>query len=313
MELRQLRYFLGVCEAGSFLKASARLHVAQPALGQQMSALEDELGARLLFRSSKGVTPTSAGKTFLEHARLVLADVERASLAVREAGAVPSGSVALGLPTTVAPGATLPILRACRERLPQVRLKIVEAYSDFLKEWLQSGRLDVAILFGDKPESGLSKRTLLDEQLVFVTSANAAELPRKLSLQKIAQCPLVLPSSEHGLRRIIEDACAPLGLVLDVVAEIDSLSSVKKATEAGIGSTILPLVAVAEEIAAGKLQASRIASDRMSDRLVCATNVTRPSTAASSAVFALIHEVVREMVASKSWPGHLTLKRGTRS
>ena len=209
MELRQLRYFLGVCEAGSLLKASARLHVAQPALGQQMSTLEDELGVRLLLRSSKGVTPTSAGNAFLEHAKLVLADVERASQAVREAGSVPSGSVAIGLPTTVSLGATLPILRACRERLPQVRLKIVEAYSGFLKEWLQSGRLDVAILFGDKPESGLSK-----------------------------------------------------------------------------------------------LQASRIASDRMSRRVVCATNVTRPSTPTSSAVIALIQEVIHDMVASKSWPGH---------
>ena len=104
MELRQLRYFLGVCDAGSFLKASARLHVAQPALGQQMSTLEEELGARLLLRSNKGVTPTSAGKTFLEHAKLVLADVERASMAVREAGSVPSGSVAISGPCTIKPG-----------------------------------------------------------------------------------------------------------------------------------------------------------------------------------------------------------------
>lgn len=302
MELRQLRYFLGVCEAGSLLKASARLHVAQPALGQQMSTLEEELGVRLLVRSTRGVTPTSAGKTFLEHAKLVLADIERASLAVREAGSVPSGSVAIGLPTTVSLGATLPILLACHERLPQVRLKIVEAYSGFLKEWLQSGRLDLAILFGDKPESGLSKRALLDEQLVFVASARATALPKRVSLERVARSPLVLPSSEHGLRRIVDDACAPLKL--DVVAEIDSLPSVKKATEAGIGSTILPLVSVAEEIAAGKLQASQIASDRMSRRVVCATNVTRPSTPASSAVLALIHEVIHDMVASKSWPGH---------
>ena len=304
MELRQLRYFLGVCEAGSFLKASARLHVAQPALGQQVAALEEELGVRLLLRSSKGVTSTAAGKTFLEHANLVLADVERASRAVREAGSVPSGSVAIGLPTTVSLGATLPILRACRERLPQVRLKIVEAYSDYLKEWLKSGRLDVAILFSDKPESGLRERALLDEQLVFVTSARESALPKRLSLKRLAQWPLLLPSSEHGLRRIIEDACAPLGLQLNVVAEIDSLQSVKKATEAGIGSTILPLGSVAEEVAAGKLQVARIASDRMSRRVVCASNIMRPQTPASSAVIALVQEVIHDMVASKSWPGH---------
>src|SRR5438309_9916191 len=147
-----------------------------------MSTLEEDLGVRLLLRSSKGVTPTSVGKTFLEHAKLVLADVERASLAVREAGSVPSGSVAIGLPTTVSLGATLPILRACRERLPQVRLKIVEAYSGFLKEWLQSVRLDLAILFSDKPATGLRQRALLDEHLLFVTCPRASALPTQLSL-----------------------------------------------------------------------------------------------------------------------------------
>ncbi len=115
---------------------------------------------------------------------------------------------------------------------------------------------------------------------------------------------MILPSREHGLRRIIDDACAPLGVQFDVIAEIDSLPSVKKATEAGIGGTILSLVSVAEEIAAGKLQASRIVSERMSRRVVCATNATRPSTPAISAVNALIQDVIHDMVASKSWPGH---------
>jgi len=303
MELRQLRYFLGVCEAGSLLRASARLHVAQPALGQQMSALEAELGTQLLLRSSKGVSPTVAGRTFLEHAKQVLADVERAAQAVRDAGAVPSGKVAIGLPTTVSLGATLPILSACRERLPQVRLQIVEGYSGHLAEWLRAGRLDVAILFGDKAESGLDKTALLDEELVFVSSASSPALPRRLTLERLVQWPLVLPSREHGLRRIIDEACAPAGLQLDVVAEIDSLPSVKKATEAGLGSTILPRVSVAEEIAAGKLQATRIASERMSRRVVCATHLTRPSTQASSAVLGLITDVIKRMVAAKAWPG----------
>src|SRR5690606_41141063 len=141
MELRQLRYFVAASEAGSLLKASGRLHVAQPALGQQITALEDELGTRLLERSSRGVSLTEAGKIFLEHARLVLADAERARLAVQQSAADPRGEVSLGLTTTVALAATMPILSACRSRLPQVRLKVVEAYSGFLRERLQAGRL----------------------------------------------------------------------------------------------------------------------------------------------------------------------------
>jgi LysR family transcriptional regulator, nitrogen assimilation regulatory protein len=304
MELRQLRYFVGVSDAGSLLKASSRLHVAQPALGQQMAALEEEVGAKLFERSSRGMALTEAGKLFLTHAKVVLLDVERARLAVRETLAVPQGDVAIGLPTTVALAATLPILSACRERLPRVRLKLVEAYSGFLREWLLAGRLDIALLYGDAPDAGLSKQALLDDRLVLITSAGTTRIPRKLPIEALPEWPLVLPGVEHGLRRIIDEACAPLGLSLNVVAEIESLGSVKRAVEAGIGSTILPAVSVAEEVATGRLRTVLIDSPSMLRRLVRATSTTRPATGAAAAVSTLVHEVIRDMVNSGSWPAH---------
>lgn len=302
MELRQLRYFVGVSEAGSLLQAAGRLHVAQPALGQQIAALEHELGTQLFARSSRGMALTDAGKLFLTHARLVLADAERARLAVRESAAEPHGDVSIGLPTTVAMVATLPILSACRTQLPKVRLKVVEAYSGFLREWLQSGRLDLALLYGGAPDIGLSKRALVDDQLVFVTSPANVHVPERLSLQDLAKWPLVLPGQEHGLRRVIDEACAPHRLQLDLVAEIESLGSVKRAAEAGLGSTILPLGSVAEEVEAGRLRIAVIDSPSMSRRVVCATNVTRPQPVAVATVMALVYDVLRDMAGSGSWP-----------
>jgi LysR family nitrogen assimilation transcriptional regulator len=303
MELRQLRYFVGVSEAGSLLKASARLHIAQPALGQQIAALEQELGARLFDRSSRGVTLTEAGKIFLEHARVVLADVERARGAVRESAATPSGDVAIGLPTTVAQVATVPILKACREQLPQVRLKLVEAYSGFVHEWLLSGRLDLALLFGDQPEPAVAKRPLLDDRLAFISGVREDEpAPATIKLAALAQWPLVLPGREHGLRRIIDEACAREGVTLEVIAEIESLPSVKRAVETGLGHTILPLGAVAEEVAAGRLSASPIDQPSIPRRVVCATNMARPTTPAAAAVTELTIEVIRGLVDSGAWP-----------
>jgi len=302
MELRQLRYFIGISEAGSVLRASGTLHIAQPALSQQIAALEGEVGARLFDRSSRGVTLTEAGKVFLEHARVVLADVERARMAVRDASAVPAGDVAVGLPTTVALVATVPILRACRERFPQVRLKLIEGYSGHLREWLQAGRLDVALLFGDTAEAGLAKRALLDDRLVLVTSAQAGAAPQKVTLAALARWPLVLPGREHGLRKIIDEACTPHGVVLDIVAEIEALGSVKKAVEAGIAATILSLGSVAEDIAAGRLRASAIERPSLSRRVVCATSVTRPTTPVAAAVIALVTDVIHAMVESGEWP-----------
>jgi LysR family nitrogen assimilation transcriptional regulator len=303
MELRQLRYFVGVVEAGSLLKASTRLHIAQPALGQQMVALEAELGAQLFERSSRGMHPTEAGLAFLEQAKVVLGDVERARDSVRALDATPSGEVAIGLPTTVVLPATVPIVTACRERLPQVRLKVIESYSGYLREWLHSGRLDLAVLFGVSPDATLSRQVLLDERLAVVSRMADPRLPARVPLSRLTQLDMVLPSREHGLRRIIEEACAPLGLKLRVVAEIDSLPSVKRVVEAGIGRTVLPLAAVAEEVAAGRLHASTITDTGMTRRVVLASNVSRPPTRAASAVAALMYELIRDMVRSGSWPG----------
>lgn len=302
MELRQLRYFVGIQEAGSLLKASTRLHVAQPALGQQMASLEDEVGAKLLHRSSRGVTLTEAGKVFLEHAKVVLSDVERARAAVRESSTVPSGEVSIGLTTTIGLVATVPILRACREQLPQVRLKVVEAYSGFLREWLVSGRLDLALLFDDRADPALARRPLLEDRLSFIAGVRGATPPRRMGLQALARWPLILPGKAHGLRRSVDEAIAPLGIELDIVAEMESLTSVKRAVEDGIGCTILPLGAVAEEVAAKRLVAARIDSPAMSRRIVCATSVTRPTTPACAAVIDQAVQVLRGMVVTGTWP-----------
>ncbi|OZI31232.1 transcriptional regulator [Bordetella genomosp. 10] len=302
MELRHLRYFVGVCDAGSLLKAANRLHIAQPALGQQISALEEEVGTKLFERSSRGMAPTEAGKVLLEHARAILIDTDRACAAARNVGTVPRGEVALGLPTTVALVATLPILVACRTRLPEVKLKLVEGYSGHLREWLLSGRLDLTLMFGESPEESIQKTLLLDDRLVFVSTAQGKKLPKTLPITALSEEPLVLPSKEHGLRRGIDEACEPRGVELNVIAEIDSLGSAKLAAEAGIGSTILPHAAVAAEVMAGRLQTAIIDSPGFLRRVVCATNTGRTASTGAIAVKRLIWEVLKDMVDSGAWP-----------
>jgi LysR family nitrogen assimilation transcriptional regulator len=303
MELKQLRYFLGVCEAGSLLKASSRLHIAQPALGQQIAALEDELGVKLFARSTRGMALTPEGRTFAEHAKVVLTDADRAKESVRNAATDPQGQVVLGLPTTVALAATVPIVQACRARYPRIQLQVIEAYSGFLREWLQMGRLDLALLFGDESDPDLLKRVLLEEPLALVAPPAAPALPKTLRLRHLQNMALVLPGREHGLRRIIDEACAQQGIELQVVAEIDSLTSVKKAVAAGVGHTILSQSSVMEEVASGQLQAITINESSMRRRVVCATRITRPTTLASAAVIGLATDLIRGMVGSGAWPG----------
>lgn len=312
MELRQIRYFVGVSEAGSLLKASGRLHVAQPALGQQISALEQEVGARLFDRSNRGMALTEAGKKFLEHARVILADVERAKATVRQSASKPSGDVALGMTTTIGLTAALPILISCRRDLPDVHLKLVEAYSGFLHERLLSGRLDLALMYDDGLDVGLSKHPLLNDPLVFVASGSHTELPTTIALATLTRWPLVLPGKEHALRHIIEDACTTHRITLNVVAEIESLNSAKRAAEADIGSTILPLGAVADEVAQGRLRTAMIDDPLLWRKVVCVTNMTRPASSACTAVNGLVQRVIQNMVESGAWPAQWDGDRTTR-
>lgn len=303
MEFRHLRYFVGVSDAGSLLKASRTLHVAQPALSQHMATLEAELRTTLFERSSRGMKLTDSGRRFLEHARIVLADVERAKLAVQAGEDEFAGEVSIGLPTTVALVATLPILKAIRERFPKVMPRLVESHSGYLREWLQAGRLDLSVLFAMEQAAWLLQTPILSEKLCLIgPRGKVARLPATIAMRQLSAYPVLLPGKDHGLRRIIDDACAHNDVVLKVVGEIDSLPNIKKAVEAGMAFTVLSPGAVAEEVAEGRLESATLRSPAITRTIVCATSLTRPLTPVAAAVGSLICECLQTLVKEGRWP-----------
>ncbi len=306
MDLRQLRYFVGVSDAGSLLKASRTLHVAQPALSQHMASLESELGTVLFERSSRGMALTASGRRFLERARVVLADVARARHSVQDGEQDFAGEVSIGLPTTVGLVATLPLLQAVRERFPQVRPRLVESHSGYLREWLRAGRLDLSILFAVEQEAWLQQRPLLQEKLALVgPGGNGEALPSSVSLSRLARYPLLLPGRDHGLRRILDEACQQHEVALDVVAEIDSLPNIKKAVEAGMGYTVLTPGAVVGELAQGRLASALLRAPDIRRTIVYGTSLVRPMTPAAAAVGELVCERLQALVRSGEWPAAL--------
>lgn len=311
MELRQLRYLVGVCEAGGVLAASKTLHVAQPALSQSIASLESELGVQLFVRTNRGMSPTDAGRTMLEHARVVLADIERARSAVQHSAHEILGEVVVGLPTTVALVATLPILRATRAQFPKVKLKIIESHSGFLVEWLRAGRLDLSILFMSGNESSFEYRLLLEERLALVTAPHNAPSTKEVSMRSLTARPLVLPAQEHGLRKIIDKVCAEHGVALEVIAEIDSLPNIKRAVQEGMASTILSPGAVADEVRAGHLVVTTITKPHISRQVACATSMTRPLTPATAAIISLVTAQMHDLVAGGLWPARWIGKTAT--
>jgi len=257
MELRQLRYFVRVVEAGSIGRAAMSIGMVTSALSQQISRLEGELSTRLLQRSASGVVPTDAGLAFFRQAQLALRHADDAVQAAQQARL--AGHVSVGLPSTTAAVLGAPFLQAMHARYPDIRLHLVEALSGHLTDMLNGRLLDLAIVFHAESARRWSVMPLLDEPLFLFARPGMPGVPAgdTTRLEAIADLPLVLPSGRHGLRALVNNAFLQLGRTPRVVAEVDGLSLLMDVVQQGGAATIQPSSATAR-IAPGQLQMARI-------------------------------------------------------
>lgn len=251
MNFRRLQCFVKIVDVGSMTQAADLLHVAQPALSQQILALEAEVRQQLLVRTKRGVTPTAAGTALYRHAQLILRQVEQARADMNAAGQGLSGAVSVGLaPGTAAADLAVPLLRAVRERHPGIVLYLNETYGTTLSELIMTGRMDLAVLYGGTTAvHGLSFRLLLLEPLHLV-GPGAMERPGEtVALAEVVDLDLFLPRPYNIVRKMVNDACAGSGLAPHVVAEIESDGTLTAAIGEGLGAMILP-ASMARRVAA---------------------------------------------------------------
>lgn len=246
MDLRQIRYFVGIVDSGSLTGAAQEMRVAQPALSQHLKRLEEDLGQPLLLRTRRGVVPTEAGRLLYERGRSVLGQVEVLREDLRSAQAEPRGFSSIGIPTSLGAMLSVPLAAAIRHGFPQVRLRVVEGLSGHMAEWLRAGRLDLALIFGESL-AGLACRTVATEDLRLVMAGNdpmrqALVGPHAgggVTFRQVAGLPLILPGRPHGVREEVEVVARQCGLTLDVVLEMDALESIKALVAGGFGYTVL--------------------------------------------------------------------------
>ncbi len=242
MNFRRLQYFVKIVDVGSLTQAADILHVAQPALSQQLATLEGEVRQQLLVRTKRGVTPTQAGEVLYRHAQLILRQCEQAMVEMSAAHTSLSGAVSVGLaPGTAAAGLAVPLLRAVRESHPGIVLYLNETYGTTLSELIRNGRMDLAVLYGGRfPMHGLSFTPLLEEQLYLVGPSTAPKPAGPVKLRRVAEMDLYLPRPYNVVRKLVDDACAGLGVSLRVGAEIESDGTLTAVIAEGLGATILP-------------------------------------------------------------------------
>ena len=227
MELRHLRYFVAVADAGSLtVAAEEKLHTSQPSLSRQMQDLENELGARLLTRRARGVELTPAGRVFLDHARSVLSQIEAAAEAARRVARPPKPCFTIGFLTGHELRWMPEALRILRDELPSIDVMISSQYSPLLADGLSKGQIDAAFLRREKGVPGLAFRLLVKEPLaVILPSDHRLASLKAISPKDLAGEPFVIVSrTAPVLRAVIDNYLKRSGINIVPAHEADHVT-----------------------------------------------------------------------------------------
>jgi DNA-binding transcriptional LysR family regulator len=243
MEVHQLRYFLAVVETGSFTAAADKCHVSQPSLSIQIAKLEDEAGGALLERHRSGARLTARGRLFWPRAQEALRQLNDSLRDLAEFDGLRRGEVTLGcLPTT---GAYLlpPLLKAFRQRHPELTVVLREESSPRLVQALRDGDVDLALVdeAGGGGTADLRAYPLFSEPLLVAVPADHRLAGHgAVAVEALADEPLIVMKSGHGFRTIVLDFLERRGIVPNIVYESGGIETVQALVEAGLGISIVP-------------------------------------------------------------------------
>ncbi|MDQ4501199.1 nitrogen assimilation transcriptional regulator NAC [Sinomonas sp. ASV322] len=307
MDTRKLEYFVKIVDSGSITKAAAALHVAQPALSQQVSALEKELKQRLLIRSKQGVEPTAAGNSLYRHAQTILRLVEEARQDVATSGAAPSGRVSIAIaPYSMASSLAPKIVREVKRRYPDILLHLTEIFGGVLSEAIKNGKLDMALIYEPGEIRGVRFTTMIVEDLYLVANP-AVELETDpsgaVTLETVSGFELFLPESNHTIRQVVDGALQDRGLPLRLAGEVESVPSLGRLLRANLGATILPRSAADTLFPDQHFQVHRIVEPALQCKIALCTADHEPMSEAASAVLILVREMVKNQLLDRYGTG----------
>jgi LysR family nitrogen assimilation transcriptional regulator len=246
MDIKRLHAFVRVVDIGSITRASTMLRIAQPALSQQITALEQHFGKPLLLRSKRGVVPTEAGRILYTHCQRILKQMEQAELDISATSEAVTGFVSVALaPLSLGSLIAVQLMATIRSRYPGIVLHINENVGGVISEQVMTGKTDVALIFDPGNVPSLSFQPVTTEELYFVSrgdegaqTLDAQEV--EVSFAEAVAGPLVLPRRIHTIRQVIDTTLSRAGLNATVIAETESISLLAGALAEGLGATILP-------------------------------------------------------------------------
>lgn len=244
LNLDHLQAFADVVALGSFSAAAERRKLSQPAISQQVRALERQFGIRLVDRSGRRAAATAAGSELLVHARAIEEAVAAAREAVAQHSSGATGRVRLGTGATACIYLLPPVLRELRRRQPGLEIAVSTGNTTDMLKLLETNAIDIGFVTLPIPTRRFAATPILEDEFVLAAPART-RLPPAITPAVAAGLPIVVYEPGAQTRRIIDDWFQAAGLGLDPIMELGSVEAIKKLVGAGLGCGILPGSAVA--------------------------------------------------------------------
>lgn len=244
MEIHQLRYFVAVAEHGSFSRAAEHCHVSQPSLSQQIMKLESKLGQQLFDRLGRRIALTDAGRQLLEHATMILAEVENAKRQMRDSDGRVHGKLSIGAIPTIAPYLLPPAIESFLRRHPEVEVTIQEDLTGHLIAAILAGEVDLALVALPIPDTRLHVEPLMTEPLLLaMPRGHRLAKRRRITLAEMAEERFILLSEMHCLGEQVMSFCRGHAFEPRIACRSAQLSTMLGLIAAGQGVSLIPTMA----------------------------------------------------------------------
>lgn len=302
MDIKQLNALLVVADVGSVTRAAEILHIVQPAVSRQLRLLEEDMGVPLFDRGRHGMALTEQGQILVDYARRAMQELDRARAEIQPNPGAARGTVSVGLLPSTSDLLASALVSTVALTHPGIRLRLLTGFAGHLQDWLESGDVDLTLLYDPKPSATMLVKPLLQERLWLVGPVAAglrADVP--VALADFGGQPMILPGAPHGMRSLVEQACSTRGIKLSIVAETNSMNVQRSLVLGGHGFTILPSISVADDVAAGLLSAAPLAGPGLQRKIVLALPASRRVTTAARYVATALENEMKAAVSRGDW------------
>lgn len=297
VDIEHWRLFVQVAEVGSLTKAAALRDTAQPVLSRQIAHIERVCGERLFDRTGRGVLLTEAGRRVLPRVKAWLNEADQLVADIRATAGQPFGVVRVGVLPSAAPLLVSLLYQQVRVSFPGIQLRISEASSMDLAEWLRTGQVDIALLFRSGTEMGPDDVAIAPiDTLLVGPPEDPATCEETIDFARLDRVPLILLPESNSLRRLVQQAAHQTKVRLNVVMECDSIAAQREAVMMGGAHCILGSNAVAQDLRLGRLRASKIVSPAIQRTITLCLSSHRLPTRACREVASILESAFPAMI-----------------